>query len=69
MIAQIKMNGAAFLAAYVQSFATPKDFIDAVDPVIYAHVPAQREQLLTDIWNIGQLSVEATQEPVKKKKK
>lgn len=53
MIAQIKMNGAAFVTAHVQSFATAKDFIKSVDPSIFAHVPNQREQLLTDIHRIA----------------
>ena len=49
----IKMNGAAFQTAYVQSFATAKDFIKAVDPVIFSDKPATRDQILTDIYKIA----------------
>ena len=50
---EIKMNGAAFNTAHVQSFQTAKDFIKSVDPVIYSHIPDQREQLLTDIYQVA----------------
>jgi hypothetical protein len=51
---QIKLNGAAFEVAYVQGFATPKDFVSAQTPEIYANQPEIRTQLLTDVWKVGQ---------------